>query len=308
MPWPRLLGRGAAPALLYHNLGGNGVPRADFEGQMRWLQAQGAASLDLGQLAAFLAGAPLSRPSFLLTFDDGFRDLYTFVWPLLQELGFCAVVFAIANRLRPESQPGREGEIVAHAAHRAYLLDGDCSAWLSAKELRDMAQSRVFEVGSHSTAHAMAAASAPELERCPEHWAYARLATAPGPYPRLVPEWGGPCFLPQAGRMESEAEFRARLGQALGSARQELEAMLKAPVRALAWPWGAAHELGPEEAGKAGFSLAFTTRRGTLTPGSDSLALPRLEVRRNKGLGWFASRLAMYTRPGLARLYDGARL
>ena len=39
---------------------------------------------------------PLSSSApkrFVITFDDGYRDLYTTVWPILKRLGFTATIF-----------------------------------------------------------------------------------------------------------------------------------------------------------------------------------------------------------------------
>ena len=78
------------------------------------------------------------RPAVLLTFDDGFRDLLTRVAPVLREHGFCATTFLVSNRMRPDDEPGMEGEIVADQAHEAWLTRGERSTWLSWAELRGL--------------------------------------------------------------------------------------------------------------------------------------------------------------------------
>lgn len=308
MPWARLLGRTSVPVLLYHNLGAGGVPRERFAEQMRWLAARGVRTLRPDDLAEFLAGRPLDRPAVMLTFDDGFRDLHTFAGPLLAGLGLCATVFVIANRLRPDPDPGEEGEVAASAAMRRFAQTGDRAAWLSARELRELVDSGVFSVGSHTAEHAMVPVSAPELAQLPDHWAYAPWEGKPGPFPRLAPELAGPAWLAKQGRPETGAEFTARAERALADSRAGLEEVLGRPVNALAWPWGAFHPLAMPAAGRAGFSLVFTLERGAVGPDTDPLAIPRLEVRKNKGLSWFASRVAAYSRAWTARLYSGMRV
>jgi hypothetical protein len=59
---------------------------------------------------------------------------------------------------------------------------------------------------------------------------------------------------------------------------------------------------------RAGFSLVFTTARGPVGAGADPLAVPRLEVRKGRGLAWFASRMAAYSRAWTARIYSGMRV
>jgi len=308
MPWARLLGRSSVPVLLYHQLGAGGVSRAAFAEQMRWLARAGVRSLTPEDLGRVLAGEPLDRPGACITFDDGFRDLYTFAAPVLADLGLRATVFAISGRLRPDAEPGQAGEIAAGEAMRNFLLRGDRSAWLSANELRELVKSGVFSVGSHTATHGMIPVSGPELAALPGHWAYAPWEGRPGPYPRLAPELAGPAWRAEQGRPETEAEFAARAERLLGESRSGLEAVLGRPVTALAWPWGAFHPLGRRAAQRAGFSLAFTTARGPAGAGADPLAIPRLEVRKGRGLPWFACRLAAYSRAWTARLYSGMRV
>jgi peptidoglycan/xylan/chitin deacetylase (PgdA/CDA1 family) len=294
--------------LLYHQLGAGGVSRAGFREQMRWLASAGVRALRPEDLGRVLAGEPLDRPAVCITFDDGFRDLSTFAGPVLAELGLCATVFAITDRLRPDAEPGQEGEIAAGQAMRGFLQRGDRSAWLSGAELRELAESGVFSVGSHTAAHAMIPVSAPELAELPEHWSYAPWEGRPGPYPRLAPELAGPAWLEEQGRSETDGEFSARALRALSVSRASLEIVLGRPVTTLAWPWGAWHPLAQAAARQAGFSLVFTTARGPAGPGADPLAVPRLEVRKGRGLGWFASRMAAYSREWSARLYSGMRV
>lgn len=70
-----------------------------FRAQMELLSAQGYETISLYDLhAALLAGAPLPPQPIILTFDDGYSDHYTTVFPVLQELGFTATFFIITGR------------------------------------------------------------------------------------------------------------------------------------------------------------------------------------------------------------------
>jgi hypothetical protein len=213
MPWAEWLGRSSVPVLCYHNIGGNGVPLAAFTQQMRWLAASGVRALTLAELRRVLAGEPLPGPAVCLTFDDGFCDLYTRVAPLFAQLGLRGTVFVINNRLRADDAPCHQGEIVADAAHRAFTLSGDRSAWLSGAELRELADLELFEVGSHSLTHAMG-------RWAPGNW---RKFLTIGPTPRGAKEaararrrawlrsWPGPLWREAEGRAETGAEMHARV-------------------------------------------------------------------------------------------------
>lgn len=302
------LGTSSVPVLCYHNLGGNGVPRAAFEEQMRWLKDNGVRTLSQLELRAFLAGRPLSAPSVMLTFDDGFRDLYTYAADVLRRHGFTATVFVINDRMREDGTPGLEGEVIAHQAHENFLKTGDCSPWLSWQELKVLIEEGVLEVGSHSATHRMEPAEKPELLELPEHWSYVPDQGVEGPYSRRRPEFAGPLWLIEADRLETDEEFATRVKDNLAASRQELEKRLKRPCTALGWPWGETHPLAEQAADETGLDLRFTLQRGAVSRNTPAGAIPRLEVRRNKGMNWFASRIAIYSRAWTAALYSGTRI
>lgn len=306
------LGRSSVAVLCYHNIGGNGVPEEAFRVQMAWLAGQGARTLRLGDLRLIADGTPVAevtggRPAVLLTFDDGFRDLLTRVAPILREHGFCATTFVVSNRMRPDDEPGMEGEIVADKAHEAWLLRGERSAWLSWPELRGLVDEGVLEAGSHSASHVKSPVTAPIPGHASSHWAHApwrgRAAS-----PRLAPDTAGPLWLESQGRLETAIEFKVRLEENLRASRTELESRLGREIHALAWPWGEWSEESGEAAQTAGFNLLFTLERGAFSAGADASRIRRLEVRRRKGPSWFHSRLHIYTRKILANLYSATRL
>lgn len=306
------LGRSSVAVLCYHNIGGNGVPEQAFSAQMAWLAGLGVRTLRLDELRMVADGAAVAdvtggKPAVMLTFDDGFRDLFTRVAPVLREHGLCATTFVVSNRMRPDSEPGEEGEIVADRAHEAWLLRGERRAWLSWTELRALVDEGVLEAGSHSASHVKLPVSAPAPGPVPDHWAYAPWRGQDAA-PRLAPDTAGPLWLESHGRLESPQELKARLEENLRASRSELETRLGRPARALAWPWGEWSGEGRQVARSAGFDLLFTLERGPFGPGTDSSRIPRLEVRRRKGPAWFHSRLHIYTRAGLARLYSATRL
>lgn len=90
----RVLARvgGNAPAsgaslLIYHRIGGDtsdelDLPTADFSHQLDVLASHDVVSLDAA-LDRLDAGD--TRPSVVLTFDDGFEDVHANAWPLLRE-------------------------------------------------------------------------------------------------------------------------------------------------------------------------------------------------------------------------------
>lgn len=305
-PWAERI-HSSVPVLCYHNVGGNGVPRALFRRQMDWLARKGYRTLGLAELRAMLAGQRAVGRSVMLTFDDGFRDLATYIGPVLAEHGFGGLVFVISGRLRPDDAPGTDAEIIADQAHAAFTQHGDRSAWLSATELRGLLAASTFEAGSHTSRHAMIPVGPVRPGPVPAHWSYDPWRGSAGA-PPLAPELAGPAWLEAEGRAESLQEYYERAVATLATSRRELASVTGSPATSLAWPWGRCHPVAVEAARQAGFTLIFSLARGPVEPGSDPCRLSRLEVRRQRGLGWFARRMGIYGNATLARWYSAGRL
>ena len=99
------------PILMYHYIRVNPNPRdrlgadlsvspQNFEQQMRWLAANGFHTITLDDLtSAILEGDPLPPRPVVLTFDDGYADLYTTAFPILKRYGFRATSFVITGKV-----------------------------------------------------------------------------------------------------------------------------------------------------------------------------------------------------------------
>lgn len=310
MLWSKCVGRSSVPVLCYHNIDGNGMPWAAFTRQMLWLKAHGIRTISLDRLERFLNGEALSAPSVCVTFDDGFRDLYTRVAPFFREHDLHATVFIINNRIRPEDESGTDEPITAHEAHREFLVSGARGAWMSESEIRSIMADGTFAIGSHSTTHVMGAMPPWQKPEKPDHWAYARwhAGLEQGEPPRMVPEFTTHLYLPDKERLETDDEFFARVQDNLSASRGDLEKRFGVQVTTLGWPWGAAHPIAVEAAQAAGFRLLFTLENGPVTPGTSPAHICRLEVRRKKGPSWFKSRVAIYSRKTIAALYAWMRI
>lgn len=109
-PWDGTLRRIRVPILMYHyvsdlppdaddiRLGLTVVPPL-FQAHMQYLSDAGFTTISLYDLnAALTAGTSLPPKPIVLTFDDGYRDAYTNVFPILQRYGFTATFFIITAR------------------------------------------------------------------------------------------------------------------------------------------------------------------------------------------------------------------
>src|ERR1051326_2607541 len=99
------------PILEYHYIRVNPDPRdrlgfnlsvtpADFTQQMSWLAANGFHPIDFDDLRHYLlGGGTLPARPVILTFDDGYRDMYTTALPILLSHGFEAVSYVVSGFL-----------------------------------------------------------------------------------------------------------------------------------------------------------------------------------------------------------------
>lgn len=74
------------------------VPPKDFEEQMAWLSLSGFTTLTMHEFDEVRAGKiGLPKKPIVLTFDDGYRDFYTSVFPLLKKYHLKATAFIITG-------------------------------------------------------------------------------------------------------------------------------------------------------------------------------------------------------------------
>lgn len=135
----RRLGAVSARALTYHRIGEDRydpfcVHPEDFDAQMRLLSEQRRA-VSLRAIVEFVAGTrPLPPNACLVTIDDGMLSTLSEALPILAKWNVPAVAFATASLVgRPAGDYGER--------------------YLTWPELRELADSGIVEIGSHSYTH-----------------------------------------------------------------------------------------------------------------------------------------------------------
>jgi peptidoglycan/xylan/chitin deacetylase (PgdA/CDA1 family) len=113
-----------------------------FRAQMEHLAATGRPVLPLAEALTRLReeGPPLPAGAVSLTFDDGYRDNLEHAAPVLERMGFPAVVFLVTGRM------GEEATIDRYEGCCAYDRAMD---WTEAREL----EKRGVELGGHGHTH-----------------------------------------------------------------------------------------------------------------------------------------------------------
>jgi len=126
---------------MYHSVTVNGpvdyltIRAADLEQQLQYLHEQGYTTISTQQLIDHqYAQQPLPPKSVLLTFDDGYHDNYTLLYPLLVKYRMKALVFLVASLVRQTGQVSSEDK------------------FMSEEQLREM-DAGVVEFGLHTFNH-----------------------------------------------------------------------------------------------------------------------------------------------------------
>lgn len=93
-------------SLVYHKItnfewGGTWVTPHQFESQMHYLYQNGYKTINSKELFNSQLSTPNSQ--LLITFDDGYENIYTYAYPLLRKYGFNAIIFIIAGYIGKEN-------------------------------------------------------------------------------------------------------------------------------------------------------------------------------------------------------------
>jgi peptidoglycan/xylan/chitin deacetylase (PgdA/CDA1 family) len=154
--------RGAAPgmtALIYHRIGGESrderdIATAAFVAQLDLLTDHQVVAIDD---ALDGLGRGDSSPRVVLTFDDGFRDLYDNGFPLLRERGLPFTIYLTTSYV---------GGVMHWDGSTAHDTDAPAVDW---HQLEEMQASGLLTVGNHTHTHARPEElTVDQLDRCTE--------------------------------------------------------------------------------------------------------------------------------------------
>ncbi|HTR18829.1 MAG TPA: polysaccharide deacetylase family protein [Candidatus Paceibacterota bacterium] len=197
------------PVLLYHGEGGSSanMQLSVFVDQLRALKENGWQTITMEQYDEWEKGEiQLPDKSFLLTFDDGRKDTYYEADPVLQEMGFHAIMFVITGFSMP--------------------ADGkDSNFYLNKTELANMVASGRWEMESHGDLdHALyAVQSTTNLSQA--------ATTTQGHF------LSNKFWDPQTNAFETNAQFTARVQGDMKNSVQTLEQDFGINVIAFAYPF-----------------------------------------------------------------------
>jgi peptidoglycan/xylan/chitin deacetylase (PgdA/CDA1 family) len=298
----RLRSRYTSPALvlLYHRVLPETVDDGfrlvvtcnHFRAQLEWLREH-ADVVSLDELVTTRSRPPGRRPQVAITFDDGYRDNRVFAAELLREYGLPATFYLSTGYLGTEQRFWWDevaARVVAGTPDRP--RDGTAERLLVHRVC-----SRLRPLPAVRRGREMQRVGAPPPPArsidLPMSWEEAaelyRMGFSLGAHTVTHPALSG---LPSR---EAEDEIR--------HSRAMLEARLSNPVRHFCYPYDEAVRWGrrlPLEQAQmvreAGFVTGVTVVEGTVTRGTDLLAIPRLAIS-----DWTAAELGAALSPHLPR-------
>lgn len=145
------------PVLMYHSIG---IPNKKwnwnyltcpfnrFEEQLQAISELGYSTISLNKLYDYMVeGKDIPNKSIVLTFDDGYADIWVYAYPLLKKYGMCGTVF-----INPDFVDRRNIKRKLYS-DQVNISELDDSGFLSWEEIITMDQEGVIYSESHALTH-----------------------------------------------------------------------------------------------------------------------------------------------------------
>lgn len=240
------------------------VSPTHFVRQMDWLKNHGYHFVSVDQVLAARAGKlPLPERAVLITFDDGYRSVYTNAFPILKLFNAPAVIAVVGSWLEPTS-----GEVVNFDG-RAVSRD----EMLSWAQIKEMTQSGLIEVGSHTYG--------------------LHDGISANPQGNMQPAATTRIYSPATKSYESEERYKKRLYTDLKKNNDLLRDHGIRTPRVIAWPYGSYNIEAREIAEKLGMPIGLTLDDGPNTVSTPLWSLRRILVEGNMQLSDLAGELVI---------------
>jgi biofilm PGA synthesis lipoprotein PgaB len=190
-----------------------------------WLRSQGYTVVGVDDiLTARNSRRPLPDKAVLLTFDDGFRSVYTHVFPLLKIFRYKAVVSLVTEWIETDITIDYDGRM---------LTRDDFLTWA---QIREMQASGLIEIASHSDNLHRGIPANPQGN------------TQPAATARYY----------QDGQYEDDSAYRHRIESDLALSAERILQHTNIPPRVITWPFGAWNEPIRSIAARHGMVLSLT--------------------------------------------------
>ncbi|MGZ8548560.1 MAG: poly-beta-1,6-N-acetyl-D-glucosamine N-deacetylase PgaB [Sulfuricurvum sp.] len=115
------------------------VTPSHFDQQMHWLMDNGYHFVGVDDILKYRnSGKALPNKAVLITFDDGYSSVYTHAYPILKKHKIPAVIALVGSWLQAKEKVDFDGHTIAR------------EKFLSQKEIKEMVNSGLVEIASHS--------------------------------------------------------------------------------------------------------------------------------------------------------------
>jgi len=234
------------------------VDTAALVSQFSWLRENGYRVIGMDDVIAAREGRrPLPDRAVMLTFDDGYRNLYTKVYPLLKLFGYKAIVALTGTWL--DADEGRTVEYDGKPVPRGHFLSWD--------QVREMTESGLVEIASHSY----------DLHR----------GIVANPQGNLIPAAVAHRY--DGGDYEDQAAYVARIRADLARNASLIKAHTGRAPRIVAWPYGRDSGTLAEIARSLGMPYGMNLGGGATSPSGDLARIGRDLVVYNPPLADFVA-------------------
>jgi biofilm PGA synthesis lipoprotein PgaB len=224
-----------------------------FVRQMDWLRNNGYHFVTVDELLADEAGRkPLPDKAVLITFDDGYRSMYDHAWPILKAWKIPAVVAVVGVWEDDRTTVNFDGKIIP----RAKLM-----SW---KELRELADSGLVEIGSHSFDMHRGIKGNPQGSEEPAATTRQWLGTDKG--------------------YETEVVYRQRVENDMAKSSSDIKDHIGRAPRVIAWPYGRYNSIVRDAAVRRGMTIGLTLDDGANVADTPLWKLRRILVDSSMGL------------------------
>ena len=149
------------PILYYHRVNNNpsnidGSPSVDFfHKQIKFLYQRGYYFASLKELIKWCKGLiELPKNSIAITFDDGYEDNYTNVFPILKKYSAKATIFLIYNYIGQTRYFSYNRSVPQKILPEDYKPSTDLKhKYLNVNQITEMHKSSLIDFGSHTLSH-----------------------------------------------------------------------------------------------------------------------------------------------------------
>lgn len=233
-----------------------------FVRQIDWLRNNGYHFVTIDDLLADKAGRRLlPEKAVLITFDDGYRSVYDYAWPMLKMLHIPFVVAVVGTWEEDKGQVNFDG----HEIPRDKLM-----TW---QQLRALSQSGLVEIGSHS---------------------YDMHRGIPGnPQGNLQPAATTRRWLTERKAYEDEVSYRGRVAADLKRSSDVIKRRIGRAPRVIAWPYGRYNYELRDLAAKYGMTIGLTLDDGANMEETPLWGMRRILLTRTMALGDLEREISM---------------